>query len=132
MIASRNVPSYSPSTISLNLSWRNTLVHLVVAASILDGSSQSLTEAVYADITNKTAALRRLAPDTGAYFNEANPNEIDWQESFWGGNYEKLKEVKEKYDPKNVLWCRRCVGSEYLVEVEGGGLCKSETQNKEL
>lgn len=132
MIASPNPASYSPSTVSLNPSWRNTLVHLVIACSVPDGSPQSLAHAVRADITRKTAALRKLSPDTGAYFNEANPYEQEWQQSFWGGNYDELKDIKDKYDPNNVLWCRRCVGSEDLVEVEGGGLCKSKKQKEEL
>ncbi|KAH7381401.1 hypothetical protein DE146DRAFT_740540 [Phaeosphaeria sp. MPI-PUGE-AT-0046c] len=132
MIASPDTPSYSPSTVSLNPSWRNTLVHLVVAGSIPDGSSPSLAHAVYADITNKTSVLQSLAPETGAYFNEANPYEVEWQKSFWGVNYERLREVKNKYDPNKVLWCLRCVGSEDLVEREGKGLCRSGTQKEEL
>jgi hypothetical protein len=127
MIASPDASSYFPSTTSLNPSWRNTLVHLIVTSSFPDGSPQALADAVYADIThNKTATMRKMAPDTGAYFNEADANEEDWQESFWGDGYEILKGVKEKYDPENVLWCRRCVGSQILEEREKGKLCSTE------
>jgi hypothetical protein len=79
---------------------------------------------VRADITAKTAVLRRLSPETGAYFNEADSEEVEWKESFFGGNYERLVRVKRMMDPRNVLWCRRCVGSEALVEGEGGRLCE--------
>jgi hypothetical protein len=108
----------------MNPAWRDTLTHLIVVSSFPDGSSQSLIDAVYRDITyNKTAALRKLSPDTGAYFNEADSYEVDWQKSFFGENYEKLRRLKENYDPENVLWCRRCVGSEKLVETKDGRLC---------
>jgi hypothetical protein len=124
MIASPHESTYYPSTLSINPAWRNTLVHLIVTSSFPDSSPQSLVDAVYSDIThNKTAALRKLSPNTGAYFNEADSYEVDWQKSFFGANYEKLRKVKEKYDPGNVLWCRRCVGSEALIEQEDGRLC---------
>jgi hypothetical protein len=124
MIASPAVPQYYPSTISMNPAWRNTLVHLITVSPFPDGSPQSLVDSVYRDITyNKTAILQKLSPDTGAYFNEADSFEVDWQRSFFGKNYERLKNIKKKYDPGNVLWCRRCVGSEALVEERDGRLC---------
>jgi hypothetical protein len=124
MVASPTPSAYFPSTISMNPTWRDTLTHLIVVSSFPDGSPQSLIDAVYRDVTyNKTAALRKLSPDTGAYFNEADSYEVDWQKSFFGENYGKLRRLKEKYDPENVLWCRRCVGSEELVEMEDGRLC---------
>jgi hypothetical protein len=125
MIASPSSPTYFPTTISMNPAWRDTLVHLIVVSSFSDSSPQSVVDAVYRDITyTKTAALRKLSPDTGAYFNEADSYEVDWQTSFFGENYEELRRVKEKYDPGSVLWCRRCVGSEGLVEMRDGRLCK--------
>lgn len=104
--------------------WRNTLVHLIVVSSWSDGMSQTLIDSVYHDITyNKTEALRKLSPDTGAYFNEADSYEPRWQQAFFGEHYPRLLEVKRKYDPGNVLWCRRCVGSEALSEMSDGNLC---------
>jgi len=127
MVASPTTPTYYPSVISLNPAWRNTIVHLIVVSSWPDGIPQDLIDTVYFDITyKKTEALRKLSPETGAYFNEADAYELDWQESFFGGNYGRLKSVKERYDPGNVLWCRRCVGSEKLVEGVDGRLCVAE------
>ncbi|KAI8258043.1 FAD-linked oxidoreductase ZEB1 [Colletotrichum sp. SAR 10_77] len=57
-------------------------------------------------------ALRSLAPDSGAYINEADDREPDWQKTFWGRNYDRLREIKKKYDPDSIQWCHRCVGSE--------------------
>ena len=46
------------------------------------------------------------------YANESNINTPNWQKRYWGENYERLLEVKKKYDCHNLFWCRHCVGSE--------------------
>lgn len=117
----------------MNPAWYKTLVHLVVVESWPDGMPQHLVDAVYEDITHvKTEALRRFSPRTGAYFNEADSYEPEWQEAFFGKHYKKLKAVKEKYDPGNLIWCRRCVGSEMLVEQVDGRLCEVMEENMDL
>ena len=58
------------------------------------------------------ASLRRLAPDTGTYLNEADPNEPDLPQAYWGANYPKLLDLKRRYDPTGVFWCAPCVGAE--------------------
>jgi len=64
-------------------------------------------------LTNTTVQyLRTLDPDSGAYINEADAYEPNWQQAFWGSNYERLLEIKRKVDPDDVLWCQPCVGSE--------------------
>jgi hypothetical protein len=73
----------------------------------------------------RMAALRSLAPESGAYFNECDTNEPDWRRAFFGGNYQRLLEVKRKYDPADVFWCRNCVGNDRWVEQQDGGLCKA-------
>ena len=123
MIASPNTPSYYPSAISLNPAWRNTLTHLVVVEGWPDGVAQPFIDSTYRDVSAKVQKLRELSPETGAYFNEPDSYEPEWQPAFFGEHYDKLKEVKIKYDAGNVLWCRRCVGSEALVEKIDGRLC---------
>ncbi|KAF2624631.1 FAD binding domain protein [Macroventuria anomochaeta] len=129
MIAAPAIPSYYPSLSSLNPAWRNTLVHLVVVEVWQDGSPQATIDAVRGDITIKTQKLRALSPDTGAYFNEADSNELDWQKSFFGKNYDRLKKIKRDIDPENILWCRKCVGSEAFVERNGGRLCSVRSED---
>ena len=124
MVGAPNTPSYYSRTSSLNPAWRDTLVHLVVVEGWIDGSPQDVADAVRRDVTDKTQKLRKASPETGAYFNEADSNEVDWQESFFGENYERLRQIKEDVDPGNLLWCRKCVGSEAFVEREGGRLCR--------
>ena len=70
------------------------------------------------------ASLRRLAPDTGTYLNEADPNEPDLPEAYWGTNYLRLLGLKRKYDPQGVFWCAPCVGSQDWQLVDGR-LCRT-------
>ncbi|OCK98398.1 FAD binding domain-containing protein [Cenococcum geophilum 1.58] len=110
--------------IGMNPAWRDAVVHFVIWERWVDGMPQTLIENVYNDITfNKTYALKQLAPDGGAYFNECDSYEPDWQYSFFGANYPRLRKVKKQYDPNGVLWCRRCVGSEDWIEQSDGSLC---------
>jgi FAD/FMN-containing dehydrogenase len=57
-----------------------------------------------------------VGPQGGTYMNEANPFEPYWQETFWGKNYPKLLAIKRKIDPKNLLVCNRCVGTDVILE----------------
>lgn len=55
-----------------------------------------------------------------------DPFEPEWQWSFFGPNYQRLRAVKEKYDPDGVLWCISCVGSEDWIEQADGTLCRAK------
>ena len=59
-----------------------------------------------------TTSLENLAPGSGTHFNEADPFLVDWQQAFWGANYDRLLEIKHAYDPDRLLKCWRCVGFE--------------------
>ncbi|KAL5011164.1 hypothetical protein ScPMuIL_013469 [Solemya velum] len=47
----------------------------------------------------------------GVYMNEPAADLEHWQQDFWGSNYDRLYEIKQKWDPDNFLTCRYCVGS---------------------
>ena len=70
-------------------------------------------------------ALRQLAPNSGAYLNEAYWDEPNFQQAFWGSNYERLSQIKEAVDPDGLLWCHTCVGSEAWA-MDGDVLCPVE------
>jgi FAD/FMN-containing dehydrogenase len=58
------------------------------------------------------AELRKLVPDGGAYLSESNYFQKDWQQAFWGANYQRLRAVKDKYDPDGLFFVHHGVGSE--------------------
>ena len=58
------------------------------------------------------AALRVAAPGTGAYVNECDYFQPNWQQAFWGPNYPRLARVKRRYDPDGLFTVHHGVGSE--------------------
>ena len=58
------------------------------------------------------AALRAAAPDTGAYVNECDYFQPDWQRAFWGAHYPRLARIKRRYDPDGLFTVHHGVGSE--------------------
>ncbi|KAI1128829.1 hypothetical protein F5Y10DRAFT_277156 [Nemania abortiva] len=125
-IAGCLIASTTPVDNALNPAWRDTTVHLNVAAIWSDATPYTQAWITTDTMTNvRGAALRSLAPNTGVYYNEADDFEPDWQKSMWGENYARLKVIKLKYDPTHLQWCRRCVGSESWFELEDGRLCQA-------
>lgn len=62
--------------------------------------------------------LRDLAPDMGAYVNEADPTEPNWKDTFYGENYPRLLALKKQWDHQGVFWYKNAVGSD-LWEPKG-------------
>ena len=56
--------------------------------------------------------LGAVAGRSGSYVNETNYFEKDWQRAFWGDNYSRLAEIKQKYDPDGLFFVHNGVGSE--------------------
>jgi len=70
-------------------------------------------------------ALEKLTPGGGAYLSEGDFRQPDWQEVFYGSNYEELKKIKNKYDPHHMFYALTAVGSEYWTPDAAGRLCRS-------
>ncbi len=56
--------------------------------------------------------LRSVAGPSGSYVNETNYFEKEWQRTFWGDNYSRLAQIKQKYDPEGLFFVHNGVGSE--------------------
>jgi hypothetical protein len=56
--------------------------------------------------------LRVLLPTVGSYVAESNFFEPAWKDFFWGSNYARLLDVKDKYDPDGLFFVYHGVGSE--------------------
>ncbi len=64
-----------------------------------------------AAIGRSMAELRRVG-GSGSYVSESNYFEPDWQRSFWGRNYPRLRAAKDRYDPDGLFFVHHGVGSE--------------------
>lgn len=78
---------------------------------------------------NTVPALLSLAPDAGAYINEADPTEENWKQVYYGANYERLLGIKNDWDPKGVFWNKNGVGSDLWEPVGPWGRENGVGQN---
>ena len=111
----------------VNPAWRTAYVHHIVARGWQPDSNDSVKDAVRDDITNvKMQALKNLAPRTGAYMNEADANDPDLMQDFYGPTRVRILEgFKALYDPHSVFYCRTCIGSLAWEEQPDGRLCST-------
>ena len=106
---------------------------MLVATSFISDNTPSGIETANRKLTNEILGpIRKLTPTGGAYGNEADISEPDWQQSFWGSNYPRLLEIKKKRDPTDLFYVWHGVGSEswYIddgergVQTQDGKLCR--------
>ncbi|KAJ6480986.1 FAD-binding domain-containing protein [Mycena sanguinolenta] len=107
--------NYTPGATSVTPAWRTALWHLGGGAHWSYNSSAADIRAALSTIHDFAHDnLTALAPDSGAYMNEADVYEIPATngrvDTYWGPNYERLLTIKKKYDPHGLLDCWRCVG----------------------
>ncbi|KAI0871046.1 FAD binding domain protein [Hypoxylon argillaceum] len=106
--------------------WRDAIV-TILAFSPWDykGTLASNNEAQDYTLDVTIPALKALAPDGGAYLNEANRLQPDWKEAFYGVNYDRLRAIKKVYDPNDLFYGNTAVGSEAWVPDSDGRLCRA-------
>ena len=80
----------------------------------LRGYSPDLANARHdaAGVAKAMVELRKVVPEPGSYLAETSYFERDWQKSFWGSNYPRLRQIKDKYDPDGLFFVHHGVGSE--------------------
>ncbi|KAI0380480.1 FAD-binding domain-containing protein [Hypomontagnella monticulosa] len=77
--------------------------------------------------------IEAATPGAGAYMNEADFQQSNWQETFFGSNYPELLRIKHKYDPQNLLYATVAVGSEAYTVGNDGRMCKTgSTANQDV
>ncbi|KAL4744870.1 hypothetical protein BDW72DRAFT_212044 [Aspergillus terricola var. indicus] len=109
--------------------WRNAIASLEVianwdyTASYAENTQhQTLVTKEY--IPSLTAVT---GPESGAYMNEADFQQPDFQSQFFGENYAALSAIKRKYDPQSLFYGNALVGSEEWVAGSDGRLCRAQS-----
>ncbi|KAH6628471.1 hypothetical protein F5144DRAFT_579138 [Chaetomium tenue] len=120
LVSGKGVHNAKPRGCSGNAvlpAWRKAYIHATMGVSFdpLDAVASAAAEA---QVKERVAGLRELAPNMGAYMNEADYREPNWQKEFWGSNYERLVSIKRAVDPDDVFWCTPCVGNERWEQVD--------------
>lgn len=130
MSPSLKVVGFPGADSAVNPAFRDTVMHCVIydfAPS--SGVTPAADLAARARLSQYTDYLRSVTPGSGAYINEADVLEPNWQQSFFGDNYGKLVGIKEKWDPWGLFWAPATVGSEHWAVQTADG---EPTQNGKL
>ncbi|KAI1172248.1 FAD-binding domain-containing protein [Nemania sp. FL0916] len=126
LVAGKGVRDAKPrgGSLSVTPTWRKAITHSTNGHVFAPLNAKLRADALKL-VSDMTEPLRKIAPDMGAYVNENNPGEPNWQHTFWGENYERLLQIKRRYDPEDVLWCHPCVGNDRWEQIDYR-LCRVE------
>ncbi|ROW06279.1 hypothetical protein VPNG_08072 [Cytospora leucostoma] len=121
---SMNVGKQPTSPNSAHPYWRESLF-LAFLGNMYDRSNNTANLVGQQVVTNDyVPALEAITPNGAAYLNEADFNQPNWQETFYGSNYPRLLSIKQRYDPDGIFWAKTAVGSEGWEIASDGRLCQ--------
>lgn len=109
---------------SVNPGWRDTLFDMVLFTiyNYTDWEINLLNQQL---MTHELVPqLEKLTPGGGAYLNEADFQQPNFQQTLYGNNYDRLNAIKDEYDPTHMFYSLTGVGSEYWAVAEDGRLCR--------
>ncbi|XP_045158878.2 uncharacterized protein LOC123524621 [Mercenaria mercenaria] len=86
----------------------NCYVHVRVDQPFLKQSADD--DVIIPAVNRLNARLRKFGK--GLSFVNIEKNNPNWKDDYWGEHYNRLLEIKRRYDPENFLTCYHCVGSE--------------------
>lgn len=115
MVAGGQVAKISINN-SVSPAWRTALLQVIYALGWNEGTSVADQESLALHLRNQVEILDTVAggAQSGSYLNEADPNEPNWQQKFFGtqANYDRLRSIKKTVDPQDLFICKNCVGSD--------------------
>jgi hypothetical protein len=112
---------------------RNAIIHFTGFDNYSYGPEVAPADQIknHARLNEYVNKIREATPGSGAYMNEADTEEPNFQYSFFGDNYNKLLDIKNDRDPWQLFYAVTMVGSErWMVEgtqglpTQQGRLCK--------
>ncbi|KAE9411617.1 putative isoamyl alcohol oxidase [Gymnopus androsaceus JB14] len=123
-----NVSSFgTESQNSVLPAWRDALVHVVLSTPwSFDPAEWDQMLANQLLMTDTVMpAIEAVTPGSGAYMNEGDFRQPDFQMVFFGSNYDALLKIKRKYDPDFFFYATKAVGSEMWTVSNDGRMCKA-------
>ncbi|KAG9258564.1 uncharacterized protein F5Z01DRAFT_670274 [Emericellopsis atlantica] len=111
-----NINGPKPEGVSdnaVNPAWRDTMMFNIIGVMWDANATEEEIAAANKKLTGDLSQrLKDISPGAGAYNNEGDLMDPEWQESFYGQNYDRLLEIKKKIDPRDLFWAPTAVGSE--------------------
>ncbi|KAI2633137.1 FAD-binding domain-containing protein [Hypomontagnella submonticulosa] len=125
-----------PGNNAVNPAFRMTIMHADLFDNTrLRGLSPTAFKETHAALAKSMDAWRAVSPGAGAYMNEADLQEPDWQQAFFGTNYDRLLRIKRARDPWGLFYAPATVGSEAWVVLaaddmptQNGPLCRAGSE----
>ncbi|KAK7989211.1 hypothetical protein PG989_009526 [Apiospora arundinis] len=120
-----DVSSFGNSeTTSVHPAWRDALVHTTFTLpwnftapwEDMIALQNKMTEKIMPEVEAATIG-------SGSYANEGDWRQPNFQDTYWGSNYQRLLAIKKKFDPNNFFYATVGVGSEAWKVSEDGRLC---------
>ena len=116
MFNMRNPPGSSAIDNAVNPAWRDVLMFAIMFVTWSPTDSAEYVTQLSRNLTYEwNPKWRALTPGGGTYMSESDYIEPDWQQSFHGHKYQRLYEIKQKWDPESVFYAQNAVGSEDWV-----------------
>ncbi|KAK7058063.1 FAD-binding domain-containing protein [Favolaschia claudopus] len=114
LVAGGQVSANANISSAITPAWRTAKTHLIVPAGWDDSASLDDIKQIRGAFQHTfLPILEQLSgPDAGAYSNEADTLEPNFQTTFFGPNYAKLTAIKKKYDAEDLFIVATGVGSE--------------------
>ncbi|KAI1089844.1 FAD-binding domain-containing protein [Rostrohypoxylon terebratum] len=121
------VAGYPGASNAANPAFRRAIMHAdLFDNTAIRGLSPTAWNETHALLARAMDRWRALTPGAGAYFNECDVEEPEWQQAFFGDKYEGLLRIKRDRDPWGVFYAPTTVGSEGWVVRTADGM---PTQN---
>ncbi|KAF5368069.1 hypothetical protein D9758_004453 [Tetrapyrgos nigripes] len=111
-VAGGKVAQVDPDSAGVNPAWRKATAFMISAALWPEGVTVDQYRAIQGQLKSNLAILDTLAPGGGTYLNEASLYEPNPQQTFFGDHYERLKAIKDTYDPRGLFIVAGGVASE--------------------
>ena len=115
--------------------WRDTLAQVSILLPWLSTEPSNWPQmlAMQEKMTNEIMPIiKEATPGSGLYLNEADFREPNWKHEFFGRNYGRLLEIKQKWDPNSLFYIFKGVGSEAWDVDEDGRMCRVRSQTYEI
>jgi hypothetical protein len=98
------------SKTGVNPKWRNALWHVFMGAAWISSTPPNVRAQIQNTVSASIQPFKALTPGGGCYMNEGDWLEENWEQTFFGSNYDRLLDVKKQYDPTGLFNCWKCVG----------------------
>jgi hypothetical protein len=129
LIGGGAVSKIDPESTGVTPAWRSALAHALFAETWAEGTSLADIEAKRDHMKGNIRVMEAQAPGSGSYLNEvrlldfifdedvdvgyqASLYEENPRETFFGSHYDRLKKIKDKYDPDQMFVVAEGVGSD--------------------